>query len=411
MPTTRYGRSPWIDGVPAKKRPSHPTFSGDIETSLVIIGGGMAGVMTAYACAVAGFKPLLLEADRLGCGGSGLASGVFAGEATDSFRDFEAAVGRRAARVHFDQTRRAALELAATVKRLGIKAAGLHTAPALRVAPRGAPLKALQKDTDLRRGAGLDATWQKPAAVAAATGIAEAEAGVRLSAWGTCDPFRLVLGFAAAAVKRGAVVFERSPVTKITFDRKLATVITARGRIVAPHVVHCTGEPTALVKALKRHFRFGQRALALTDALPAPVRQAIASRAAVVVVDTDAPPHVIRWVEGNRVLVAGADGARPPARQADKHDVQRTGQLMYELTRLYPPISGVMPAYGWSMPTARSADGGLYAGPHRNFPHQFFALGTAHDPARAFLASRVLLRHLTEAMTGDDQHLGFARSL
>lgn len=410
MPTTRYGRSPWIDGVPVKRRPSHPAFSGDIEAPLVIIGGGMAGVMTAYACAVAGFEPMLLEADRLGCGGSGRASGVFAGEATDSFRDFEAAVGRRAARVHFDQTRKAALELAATVKRLGIKAAGLHTAPAVRVAPRGAAVKALQKDADLRRGASLEATWQKPAAVAAATGIADAEAGVRLSTWGVCDPFRLVLGFAAAAVKRGAVVFERTPVTKITFDRKLATVVTARGRIVAPRVVHCTGEPTSLVKALKRHFRFGQRALALTDVLPASVRKAIGPRDSVIA-DTDTPPHVIRWIDGNRVMVAGADGSRPVARQADKHDVQRTGQLMYELTRLYPAISGVMPAYGWSMPLALSADGGLYAGPHRNFPHQFFALGTAHDPARAFLASRVLLRHLTDAVTGDDQHLGFARSL
>lgn len=82
-----------------------------------------------------------------------------------------------------------------------------------------------------------------------------------------------------------------------------------------------------------------------------------------------------------------------------------------ELTRLYPDISGVLPAYGWSMPVAQSHDGGLYAGPHRNFPHQLFALGTGHDPARAYLASRVLLRHVTGETTPDDEHLGFARSL
>ena len=103
--------------------------------------------------------------------------------------------------------------------------------------------------------------------------------------------------------------------------------------------------------------------------------------------------------------------ARPKPAQAAGHDVQRTGQLMYELSRLYPEISGVMPAYGWSMPLARSADGGLYVGPHRNFPHQLFAFGTAHDPARAFLASRILLRHLQGAPTGDDEHFGFARAL
>ena len=113
------------------------------------------------------------------------------------------------------------------------------------------------------------------------------------------------------------------------------------------------------------------------------MRKALGSRATIVI-DVETPPHVIRWTPDHRVLVAGADGPRPPARQREKFHVQRTGQLMYELSRLYPDISGVMPAFGWSMPLAHSSDGGLYAGSHRNFPHQLFALGTAHDPARAF---------------------------
>jgi glycine/D-amino acid oxidase-like deaminating enzyme len=409
VPATRYGRSPWIDGVAAKKRPSHPVFSGELDAPLVIVGGGLAGVMTAYACAVAGLKPLLLEADRLGCGGSGHASGVFASEASSSFTDFEAAAGRRVARAHFEQTRRAAMDLVATVKRLGIKA-GVETRHAYRVAPGGTPVKALRKDADARRGAGLDASWQKPAAVLGATGVEQAEGGVKLSGWGVCDPYRLVLGFASAAVARGASLFERSPVKRITFDRKIATVITARGRICTRHVVHCTGEPTDLVKALKRHVRFELRALAMSDRLAAPVRKAVGPREGVVT-DLDQPPHLIHWTAGDAVIVSGADGPRPHPRQMDKVHLQRTGQLMYELTRLYPAISGTPPAYGWSLPLAHTADAGVYAGPHRNFPHQLFALGTAHDPARAFLASRILLRHVTDETTSDDAHFGFGRML
>jgi hypothetical protein len=84
---------------------------------------------------------------------------------------------------------------------------------------------------------------------------------------------------------------------------------------------------------------------------------------------------------------------------------------MYELTRLYPDISGVMPAHGWSLPVAQSIDGGLFVGPHRNFPHQLFAFGTEHDPARAFLASRILLRYVQGTTAKDDEHFGFARVL
>ena len=80
------------------------------------------------------------------------------------------------------------------------------------------------------------------------------------------------------------------------------------------------------------------------------------------------------------MIVAGADQPRPPPRTKDKLLVQRTGQLMYELSRLYPAISGVMPAYGWDLPLAVTADGVMYAGPHRNYPHHLFAWATRARP-------------------------------
>jgi glycine/D-amino acid oxidase-like deaminating enzyme len=408
VPATRYGISPWLDRFPVKKRPAFPVFKETTEAPLVIIGGGLAGVMTAYACAAAGVRVVLLEADRLGSGGSSLASGVAASEGASSFRNLEAQTGRRVARAHFDHVHRAVLDLAAAVKRLGIKA-DLNTLDAWRVVPVGWPGKPLQKEVDERRGADLGATWHKPPAVERAVGV-ESAGGARLAGWAQCDPYRLLLGFARAAVERGAQIFERSEVKKVGFDRKVATVFTGAGRITAGRVAHCTGEPTDLVKALKRHFRFEERSLALSAELPAAVRRAVGSRDSIVT-DVEAPSHVVRWTPDNRVLVAGADGPRPPARQRERFHVQRTGQLMYELSRLYPAISGVPPAFGWSMPLAHSSDGGLYAGPHRNFPHQLFALATAHDPARAYLASRILLRHVIGETATDDEHFSFARSL
>ena len=79
--------------------------------------------------------------------------------------------------------------------------------------------------------------------------------------------------------------------------------------------------------------------------------------------------------------------------QQGKVIVQRTGQLMYELSRFYPPISGIAPIYGWDQPLAATPDAVMYAGPHRNYPRHLFAWATRHDPAQAFLASRILLRH------------------
>jgi glycine/D-amino acid oxidase-like deaminating enzyme len=363
--------------------------------------------MSAYACAAAGIKAVVFEADRIGHGGSGFASGVFASEANASYRQLEDRAGRRVARAHFDLSRRAALDLVATARRLGLKA-DLDTADAWRIVPKGWPAKPLKREVEDRQDAKLDATWQKAAAVVRAAAV-DSEGAMKIAAWGRCDPYALLLGFARAAVQRGAQFFERTRVRKITFNRRVATVHTESGRVVAGHVIHCTGEPTDLVKALRRHFRFEERYHVLTEPLSRAVRKEIGPRSTILC-DTDVPPHQLCWVE-DAALFAGADGPRIPARGREKLLVGHTMELMYELSRLYPVISGAQPAFGWSLPLAHSVDNVLYAGPHRNFPHQLFALGTSHDPARAFLASRILLRHMLGEATTEDEHFGFARNL
>jgi hypothetical protein len=68
-----------------------------------------------------------------------------------------------------------------------------------------------------------------------------------------------------------------------------------------------------------------------------------------------------------------------------------------------------MPIYGWDLPIATTADGVMYAGPHRNFPRHLFAWATRHDPAQAFLASRILLRHFQGHAERDDTYFAFTR--
>jgi len=90
--------------------------------------------------------------------------------------------------------------------------------------------------------------------------------------------------------------------------------------------------------------------------------------------------------------------------------VQRTGQLMYELSTLYPDISGVQPAFGWAADYARTITGLPHIGPHRNFPHHLFAFGdSSHGVAGAYLASRILLRQHFEEMDPVDEAFAFRR--
>ena len=89
--------------------------------------------------------------------------------------------------------------------------------------------------------------------------------------------------------------------------------------------------------------------------------------------------------------------------------VQRTGQLMYELSTVYPDISGIKPAYGWSASYAKTADGLPFVGPHRNFPRHLFAFGASNQSVTgSYLASRILLRHYLGDVDPADEVFGFA---
>jgi glycine/D-amino acid oxidase-like deaminating enzyme len=409
MTRTRYGDSPWVDEVPKRRRPDFPRYRGTQTYPVVIVGGGLAGTLTAYAFAAAGIKVALFEAERLGLAGAGRGSGVLRGEATASYRDIESRYGRRAARALFEASRRAVLDLATTARRLGVKS-GVEVQSALRVlASYDGDEKSLLKEIALRRDAGLDAVPQKAAAAVRESRVESARAAVKLRDWGQANPYALVAAFSAAAVERGAEIFERSAVKRIRVRRRDVELHVEGGVVMAATVIICTGEPTDLFRSLKRHVRLDERYAVVTDRLPAALRKRL-NVSAPLLTDTDTPPHVVRWMDDGRVVIAGADQPRPPARQREKTLVQRTGQLMYELSRLYPDVSGILPTYGWAMPVATTADGVMYAGPHRNYPRHLFVWGTQHDPAQAFLASRILLRNYLGEPDRDDAYFAFTRA-
>ncbi len=179
---------------------------------------------------------------------------------------------------------------------------------------------------------------------------------------------------------------------RIRAGRKLVEVTTATGTVRAQAVVIATGAALPDLRALRRHLHPQQSYAVVTEPLPAAVRRELGRRAAALR-DGASPPHFLRWLKDDRVLFAGADQAPVPARARDKMLVQRSGQLMYELSTIYPAISGAMPEWSWDVTHDLTVDGLPYVGLHRNFPRHLFALGHGrHGAAVAWLAARLLLR-------------------
>ena len=120
--------------------------------------------------------------------------------------------------------------------------------------------------------------------------------------------------------------------------------------------------------------------------------------------------HQIARMADGRLLVAGADQGAVPFRAQDRHVREWTFELMYELLKSYPAISGLPPAFGWLRSRTVTRNGLPYVGPHRNYPHQLFAFATiGHSLTGAFLAAGLTARALQDEPAPGDDAFGFGR--
>jgi len=402
-----YGSRYWADRTKPGRRRTYPICRGTHQADVVVVGGGLTGCLMASVLAGGGFDVVLVEAERLATGATERGLSAVLPQPARSFREAESALGRRGAKTVWRDVRRSARELATALRKLPIRC-DVEPMP-LTVNARTLDESAwLRREQKSRKDAGLNASWLTPQAARAELGTDSAGA-LRLHDGAVFDPVRATLGFAASAAARGARVFERTLVKKTRFTRTEAEVVLADGSIRARGVVLATAEPGSLAPQLKRHVRCSTGYVVVTAPLNAAMRREVGSRQTVLTEAAD-DPHFIRWLPEDRALVAGALSKPVGPRPSDRALVQRTAQLMYELSVRYPVISGLPAAWGWDVPVVSALDGLPWIGPHRNYPFHFFALALGwHGEALAWFAARAALRHFKGEARKDDAAFGFGR--
>jgi glycine/D-amino acid oxidase-like deaminating enzyme len=405
LPRTHYDTSYWLDRFPSSRRPSYPRHRGSLQVEVAIVGGGALGCATAYVLAAAGIDVALFEQGRLAHGQAGRATGIVVHELEPFFYKLAKQHGVRDARHLYQIARRGSLECVSALKRLRIEC-GLQVRDAIHFSSTPDGIQELQKEYSTRRDAGLDVASLKGAPLFRQIGAN----GFGLITHGNAsiDPYKAALGLARAAAARGAKIFEQSPVTRIRPRRRTVDIKTESGVVTASKVVVATGYPTEDFKPLRRRFTRSDAYVVLTAELPAAVRREMTSPE-LILRDVASPDHWMHWV-GNRVLFSGADQPSVADRARERALIQRTGQLMYELSVMRPAISGLMPEYSWAVESSRTIDGVPYYGPHRNYPHHYFAFsGGPGGLGLSFAAARIILRHYQGAPDKGDEPFSFTR--
>ena len=399
----------WLDRFPSRLRRSFPRLRTSLQTRVVIVGGGLTGALCAWTLSSARIPVVLLERDQIGGGATAGTAGLLREDFDGLFTDTVRLHGLRSARALWQAMRRASLEFPAALRRLGARV-DLAPRPLLDIAPLDRGTAAvLRRDYEARRAAGLDHRWITPLNLRREMRV-EGMGAIKTAA-SVLDPYRACLAALNAAIAKGADVYERSEVLRIRARSRSVEVTTAGGTVSAEFVIVAGAAGIRDLRQLQRHLRPRHGYGVVTAPLTGAVRRELGARSTSLRLGGE-HPKVVRWLSDDRALVEGADQDPVAARAREQAVRQRSGQLMYELSLVFPAISGTPAEWGWWLPFDDTVDGLPYVGPHRNFPRHLFALGMGrHGGAASWLAARVLFRHLAGDPAKGDDLFSFSRIL
>ena len=361
-------KSVWMDGSSIGKR---EPLSGDMEVPVVVIGAGLAGILTAYYLKQEGIRAVVLEADRIGSGQTKNTTAKITSQHNLIYSRIIRTFGRRMAE-HYARANEAAIgEYERLVREKGIDCDFVRC-PACLYSQMETEI--LREEAEAAESLGIRASFETdcelPFPVAGVTKFARQA---------RFHPLKFLAGMADEVE-----VYEQTKALKVAGRR----VETDRGSVMAEHVVFAAHYPFLNVPGyyFARMYQERSYVMALEGT----------GRPTGMYLGIDEGGLSLRSC-GDLLLLGGGShrtGVNPEGRT----DAEcRYGMLQNRAQEIYP---GCREVYRWSAQDCMTLDGLPYIGRFsRSRPHWYVATGFGKW---GMTSSMVSARILTALITGRD---------
>lgn len=346
--------SVWESTAPA---PTTKPLAEDLQTDVVIVGGGIAGVSIAYRLATLGMKVVLLEKGALGGGETSHTTAHLSTALDDRYYEIERIFGKEKARLAADSHRTAIDFIEEVCKTEGIDA-GFERLPGYLLLHPTDELHSLKKEYNAAMDAGLPVKF-----VDAVPGIKpEHQVAIEFLNQAIFHPLKYLTGLAEAATDKGALLFTHSHVTAIHADG----IVTDKGfRVHAQYVVVATNSPVNDKFTIHlKQFAFRTYVIGLRiakDSLPKALWWDTGDQQA----DSQIPPyHYVRTAPYDELydllIVGGEDHATGLAFEHKEPGPDRYEALETWARKHFPDAGDVV--YRWSGQVLEPMDGMAFIG-------------------------------------------------
>ncbi|ATU95856.1 FAD-dependent oxidoreductase (plasmid) [Phyllobacterium zundukense] len=361
-------QSYWLDTVPPFLDAASGSLSG--RADVAVIGGGFTGLAAAVSLAKKGADVVLIEAGQIGSGASGRNGGQCNNGVAIDYSGAVARFGRDTAR-SFYRAYDAAVD---TVERFVMEEAidcDFRRTGKIKLAAKPEHYEKLARTHEiLARDVDQDTTLVSRDRLRTEVGTDRYFGGLAFTKSAGMHMGKFAQGLASAAVRHGARIYERAPVTKLKrISGYQHEVITTSGSICASQVLLATGTSVAgpFARFRRRIVPIGSFII-VTEPLPLSLIDEIMPTRRMAT-DSKNVGSYFRITPDNRLLFGGRARFAMSSPASDA----KSGKILEKaMISVFPQLSGVRIDYCWGGLVDMTADRLPRAGEHEGL---FYSMG------------------------------------
>ncbi len=346
---------------------SYPALTGDLQTEVCVLGGGITGALAAYALAKEGVEVTVIDKRHPGMGSTSASTALLQYEIDEPLHTLIDKVGRRRAEASYTACYHAIDAIGAIIREENLMVDFLKS-PSLQYASKPSHARDLKKEYEARMAIGLDVALLPGGEVEELYGIG-APAGLLSSQGAQVDVYQLAHALLNLPLDN-LRVFDTTEVEEVRPRRRGVELrLKGGGRVRAWRLVICCGYESQ---------RFLSRQvveMATTYAIvtkPVDVRYLWPDRT--LLWETKTPYLYLRTTEDDRIIAGGRDDEGHSRRHRNAALDKKAARIVQDVHRLRPDIP-FQPDFIWAGAFGGTEDSLPYVGQVAEMDNTYFILG------------------------------------
>ena len=351
-----------------KHKKQYEYLTKDIDTEVIIVGGGVTGSIVVYYFSKNNIPAVILEKERIAHGSTSITTSLLQYELDSNARDLEEYTSLENIITSYKLGLKALDELDEFIKEYGNKCK-YEKKDTLLYTSKECEVKAMEEEYKTRKNAGIDVKFiskeDNPFSLDIKGGVYGVNGGAQL------DPYEYTHQLLEVSCNMGLQVFENTEVMDINYEQDGVEVTTSFGyKVRGKKVIIATGYNTE--RFTKRNF--GAKTVTYNIATK-PVKNFDGWFNRVLIRDNCDPYNYFRTTSDNRIIAGGEDVDFYTNIKNEKLAKEKYSILLNRIKNMFPNIKDIEIDYEYCGGFISSQDNLGYIGEDPNHKNLWFCLG------------------------------------